>query len=283
MTTIEDRPDLAERYSSAIDAKDLTMITEARRPVDMLVAAGWVQGDTLGTTLYRLLREFDRLRADVHRAAQQDKDASDRRARLLVAARKQAKAQRREVSAVLADDDRAALVLEIQQAHDAAWTERLLILSRLRSLPDARRAMAGFASVLATRASFMAPDTNPDGTPGPVMVIAGRALAHWLDPLCPMCDGRGFNGGYREPQVICTSCNGTRTRRLVLWDTQEGEAFGRRLMAEMDRKATAVHALMSRYLDTRGEVSTASHYLHDIMAMASSQLAALNSAQAQED
>lgn len=64
MTLTDDKPSIAERYSRAIESSDLR-VRETRGDVDMLIAAGW--SESLGTLLYRLLVEFDAVRASVRR------------------------------------------------------------------------------------------------------------------------------------------------------------------------------------------------------------------------
>lgn len=60
---IDEAPSLAERYSRAANSSDLKM-REGRCDLDYMVASGWV-GDRLGTMLYRLRGEFDRVHAEV--------------------------------------------------------------------------------------------------------------------------------------------------------------------------------------------------------------------------
>lgn len=57
---------IGERYSLASEASDLTMRHSdlGRGSVDYLIAAGWVV-EGLGTRLYRLMAEFDSVRASV--------------------------------------------------------------------------------------------------------------------------------------------------------------------------------------------------------------------------
>lgn len=269
MSAMHDRPTLEERYSAAMDAKDLSMHADERRPVDLLVAAGWCRSDDLGTLLYRLLREFDRRRAEVHRI---DKDASDRRADMLSKARRERKGTNQHAIGVAQD----ALRSELAAASSDALIARAVLLAQLRSLVAARAALGRYAAVIATRTRCMLDETA-------VMQIAGRALEGWLDPLCPICDGRGFLGGYRTPQIGCTTCNGTRRRDVHLADSSEGQNFGRLLQLHLDRKTSRVHELMTRFMDQRGETPKTTEFLATVMAHAKVRLGELNSAAALKD
>lgn len=64
MSHIEDRPTIAERYSTSIEASNLKVNTDTRGPIDVIIAAGW-SGDGIGATLVRLRAEFDTVRADL--------------------------------------------------------------------------------------------------------------------------------------------------------------------------------------------------------------------------
>lgn len=61
MTTTDDKPTTAERYARAIGSSHLE-VTDQRGDVDVLIAAGWVKSG-LGSALYRLMVEFDTVRA----------------------------------------------------------------------------------------------------------------------------------------------------------------------------------------------------------------------------
>ena len=58
MTLPEDRPNVTERYSSALNSSHLEVTPDKRGDVDMLIASGWAR-ESLGTQLYRLRVEFD--------------------------------------------------------------------------------------------------------------------------------------------------------------------------------------------------------------------------------
>lgn len=60
---IEDRPSIAERYSSATESSNLR-VSEKSSDADFLIAAGML-GDTLGRLLLRLHTEFDMVRGQI--------------------------------------------------------------------------------------------------------------------------------------------------------------------------------------------------------------------------
>lgn len=120
-------------------------------------------------------------------------------------------------------------------------TARVLTLAQMTTLPTTRAALGRFACAHATRVRFMRDDRA-------VLHIAGRALDLWLDPLCPHCSGRGFNGGFGAPIQICPKCHGTKLRSPRLDATNDGHEFGRSLLVQMDRKTERVREAMSRFL-----------------------------------
>lgn len=187
----EDKPTIAERYSRAIESSDLR-VRETRGDVDVLIAAGWAEG--LGTLLYRLMVEFDSVRADVRRGP-------------------------------------------LNQ------TERLLILSQLTTLRDAREALGRFAIQQATRRRFMQPDAV-------VLKLVGKVLDVFLDPLCHHCEGRGFTGGSHrgEKRVLCQPCGGSGHRRHRIGRTDQEHAFTASLLTDMDCKLAEVSAAMKRMM-----------------------------------
>lgn len=84
--------------------------------------------------------------------------------------------------------------------------DRVLILSALGSLHTARQQLGSYAITIATRRKFMEPDK--------VLKLAGRALDLFLDPTCDKCEGRGKNGGYGSPEILCKHCGGTGKRQI---------------------------------------------------------------------
>lgn len=134
---------------------------------------------------------------------------------------------------------------EIRPGAALNLTERVLVLSRLSSLPAAKEAIGNMAIIQATKRRFSRPDAD-------ALKLAGRALDVFLDPNCGHCDGRGFSGGGRlehsGPQVVCRPCSGSGKRRNAIGRDDEERKFGGFLLAELERLASSVEIEMSRFL-----------------------------------
>lgn len=261
-----------ERYATAVDSSHLEVDPDERCDVDLLIAAGWVR-DGLGTSLYRLRVEWDAVqteyrnaRAVVHEAKAEIESFSKEGAKLW-------KKGRFDEAGEL---QRQAYATE-EESTRAAQTEHTLLLTRLKTLRATREAVDRFAARLALRIWISPADFI-------VQRIAGRALEAWLDDNCTKCDGRGFNGGFGTPLVLCSGpdgCGGTGRRRLVLHHSDDGHAFGRLLLANLDRKADYVTGQMRRFLAQQRatDATAAALATRDLGA----QLQRLRSAAAQED
>lgn len=149
-------------------------------------------------------------------------------------------------------DDLGASLFRLRSEFDGAKSEcrgqgatalvdQVLMLSKLKSLPSTKAMLGRFAVTLATRIHFMQPDSA-------VAVLTGRALQAYLDPTCPHCEGRGKNGGYGEPEVICRSCRGSGQKAVNIGRDDEERRFVATLLAEMDRKASSAEQSMARML-----------------------------------
>lgn len=209
-----DAPTLEERYSRAVNSSRLLLQEHTRGDVDFLIAAGWTASnlDENGKPL--------------------PPTAATHRTRLAVALYRLAS----EFDAV-----------RQEMRHSMNQTEFLLILMRLKGLPEAREALGRYASIQATRQRFMQPDSK-------VMPLMGQVLSGWLDPNCHKCEGRGTLGGYGSPQVVCRSCNGTKQRlkdkhgKLRIGLDGEQQRFAAHMLAEMDQLVGEVEMGMRRVL-----------------------------------
>lgn len=120
---------------------------------------------------------------------------------------------------------------EIKHAGDSL-TARVLILMNLRSLGPAKQALFEFAL-------RQAPHKACDSTPEALGKLVGQVLDVWLDKLCHHCDGRGFNGGYGSPRLMCGKCGGTGSMRNAKLGANAGEhAFGLWLLNVLDSRAS---------------------------------------------
>lgn len=270
MTT--DRPGLEERYGKAIGSKRLQVEPDKRCDVDMLVASGWI-AETLATELLRLRQEFDAARGDLqqanHNAASVWKVAhklqSEGRKHTPDGPAHDAIREQRLMAAT-------AAVQMLKDAERQALTARALILVHLKSLHSTKHRLGAFALGLAVKSGFLKPSAH-------VLTVTGRALDFWLDPACPSCDGRGFHGGVGTPIELCPDCHGSAKRVVNFGGSDADQVFGKRLLAEMDRKADMVMGQWKRFLYSREQERT--------REVASAELAkrlqGLRSTQAQED
>lgn len=157
------------------------------------------------------------------------------------------------IAAGWAHEEIGAMLVRLQSEFDSAKAEirgqgatalvdRVLILSKLKSLPATKQALGRWAVRMATKKAFMKPD-------GDVLRLAGRALDVFLDPNCHHCEGRGKNGGYGQPEVICKHCRGTGKRDSRKFGQDEADrAFVRFLLCGMDASAEAALRSMRRLL-----------------------------------
>lgn len=88
-------------------------------------------------------------------------------------------------------------------------TERALVLLEMRSLHACKQQL--WSSVL----QLLESDETLLIGQGEAAELAGRVLDAWLDPTCPGCEGRGFNGARHrgDQRITCRGCRGTGKRR----------------------------------------------------------------------
>lgn len=238
----EDRPLIDERYARAVEADSLEVSADRRGDVDLLIAAGWVR-ESLGTALYRLRTEFDQVRG----ALRITRDALPYWDELRTVADREAAAALKRWHPPLRYPDREIYEARrmTDEAQAFATTALALTLNELKTLRDTRQALGRFAEKLAARDHW-------DAAPTTITRVAGRVLELWLDPKCPRCEGRGYNGGFTAPMELCQlpphGCGGSGRRSAELWNTVRGEQFGRHLLAEIERKCDIVDGLMRAYL-----------------------------------
>jgi hypothetical protein len=229
---IADARTLDERYARATHAADLKPAAERRVDVDYIIAAGFAQ-ESLGTKLYRLASEWDLAAGDYRLAS--------RHVRTLEAEASQIQRNLRRAPA----QDAEALLRKvddlISEARDTAVTAKAMALVHLKTLQSTADALGEFANWHATKTAFMEPPAAVNG-------LASRALRLWLDATCPACQGRGFNGGFNGPKVLCPTCSATGRAHHSLNRREPHAAFVRSLLAQMDRKVEIVDRQMRRWL-----------------------------------
>jgi len=222
MTTRDDdnRVTMGERYGSATESSNLR-IKETTGDADVLIAAGWL-ADTLGSMLFRLAREYDGAKAE-HGIAEAEFERLERAAAML---EKQALAEPDPI-------DRATDLEVAEQMRETTRTQaisaRLFILMNLKSLGPAKQALFTLAWSKAQRAQL-------EIEPNAVASIISQALDIHLDPTCHHCQGRGYNGGYGAPRVMCRRCSATGRRSARDIGKDEGQReFGAMLLREINR------------------------------------------------
>lgn len=212
-----------ERYARAIQSSHLE-VTDRPNDVDVLVAAGWVR-EGLATALYRLHVEFER--CDMRTIRRFAPNPAPERITSIPSQQ-----ERKEKVA----EWHAAELQRVSEDYKQRLTAaKALALLTMQSLPGVRSALGAHAMKTATRLGYEGVD---------VMAIAGQTLDIWLDPNCPYCEGRGYNGGFDRPQIWCVGkgrCDRTGKRR------PRGGLFGDFLLSDMQRKMARVDELLKRF------------------------------------
>jgi hypothetical protein len=245
MPAIEDQPTIAERYSSAVaDGVGMTSV---------ILAAG-LQQYPVGATLMRLQSEYDTVRGELERAGEIARETISKAQRLerdagtatKLAERAATPEKRSELawSAIESADRAQALRRRTEQE---ILTARCLVLTRLKTLHDAKTRIGAYALVLATKNRFMVPNDV-------VLRLAGRVIDVWLDPVCHKCDGSGlveaYEGGAATKQ--CSVCGGTGNRREQVGGNERARWFAFLLLGDIQREMALAAAAMGRKLRADG-------------------------------
>lgn len=134
---------------------------------------------------------------------------------------------------------------EVRPEGELNITERLLVLSQLRSLHATKQRL--WTQVRAWRREDPLPMTANEA-----MEVTGRVLDAWLDPNCPTCDGRGFLGGTHrgEQRLKCRACQGTGLRRTGIARDGRQRLLADRIQAHIGEQLFATEAEMTARLRT---------------------------------
>lgn len=128
--------------------------------------------------------------------------------------------------------------------------ERVLVLSRLKSLPSVKEAMGKDGLRAWTYGGY------PERNVVDVQRVIGRVLQAWLDPTCDACEGRGFNGGGRlensGPKVLCRPCGSTGKRFSQIGRDDAERRFAAFYLAKIERQVSEAEKAMARFLRSRG-------------------------------
>lgn len=231
---MDEKRTLEERYLQAAGSSHLRMDLEKPGDIDLMVAAGMCR-ESLATSLHRLRGEFDRAAGPIRLANARQRELS----RLADEQRQLARGKAKASQALAAEHaDQAARITK--QAEDEALTSRALALVAMKSLDGVTRVLRHYGEQQAARRGF-------DASPEAVRRLVGRVLDLVLDPLCPVCCGVGFSGGYGKAKTLCSTCKGSKRRR-VDFGSVEAQAFGNWMLADIERKLARTEQLMMKFL-----------------------------------
>jgi hypothetical protein len=221
------KPDTEELYSVAIAARSLVVDPDHRTPADTLIAAGWSDA-RIGTALMRLRTEWD-ASARPHKPTQAH------------------------IAAFAGTLDGKPLE-RLTRAHDIVgrwWLgEMALVLRNLRSLPSVREQVKSAVNGW----KWTDPITRAPRRLEDAEAVCMAVLLHWLDHVCPACDGLKFLTIKGTPTLgveACKMCAGTGITR-----TPHGED-GRRIENWLDEcVAAGRQQIGARLRGIRGNTTT---------------------------
>lgn len=120
---------------------------------------------------------------------------------------------------------------DVRRAGNDSHTEAVLIYMHLKSLREAKNALAAFALVMATRRRHMISDRE-------VIALTGHTLSAWLDHRCRKCIGTGVIGGYNgKRQLACRACGGSGNAVSALGQGDAQARFCADLLRDMNEKS----------------------------------------------
>lgn len=226
----ESRPSTQERYQRAVLSSDLKPTRcGTTGDIDIIGAAGMVP-ETLGMMLFRLVGEWDACKGEkalYEAEAARLYELQRQSAKELQGLKRAPKPAPSEIKRVENEHRRLG-----DEARREVMTGRAMVLVQMKSLASVKQEIGRFAYSLAR--------SYPRFADAALMALTGRALDVFLDPTCPQCDGRGFNGGAHrgEKPVICRPCHGSGHRRDDLGKTPDERHFAGKLLVELSRKMT---------------------------------------------
>lgn len=203
------KPDLAERYTSAVGTSNLRVQAERSSPADMVIAAGMNQ-HRLGMALRRLATEWD--------CVGKPRSPSDAYVRAIAATIPRIPGD----SMVEYHGKRMTPLQAARKEADRWYSHELgLMFQRLKTLPEVRAALIQWAA--------------DKGMEGPEHIV-GAVLQWWLAPACPVCHGvkkKIIHGTGRTSSKDCGECKGSGERKLP------HGLEGRRVLAHMQNSMNA--------------------------------------------
>jgi hypothetical protein len=200
MHDTQEKPDVSEQYSSAINASNLRVEAERRSQADILMAASWSQS-RLGGALLRLHSEWDACEHP-RRPTPENVEAIANSLKkepheLTLTKRELSPAQRKEV----ANHDRrdaARRMIEAAATADRWYRhEMALLMGKLKTLPEVRHQLNMQAS------KWNVPEAES---------VVSLVLIWWFSKICPACNGVKFQVIPGTPTLsakLCKRCHGT--------------------------------------------------------------------------
>jgi hypothetical protein len=196
MADTQEKPGVTERYLAATETSNLTLLDHRMGAPDLLIAAG-LSEETVGNALVRLMGEWD----------------SSAKPRMPTTANIKAVAQAMRVSDA---SQKAAAELHSRPYKSPGKAE---VRARAEAIGWYSRELRLFAQGLKSRAECVEHVRQWFALKGMDEDYAGAALYHWLEPNCPVCEGRGKVKPPDAPVLTrqCHACSGTG--RTPLTDT----------------------------------------------------------------
>jgi hypothetical protein len=202
MADTQERPGTAERYLAATETSNLTLLDHRSGAPDLLIAAG-LSEETVGTALARLVGEWDSSAKPRMASAAIIKVAAQRLRESDVKEKESARIRGKEYKSPGKAEVRA-------YAEAKAWYAR-----ELRMLAQGLKSKGECVAYVAQWCALKGLD--PD--------YAGAALYHWLEPSCPVCQGRGMTKPPDAPSLTraCNACSATGKTVLTVQAFRIGE------------------------------------------------------------
>lgn len=217
-------PCISERYASATETSDMRIQLDRINPGDLIIAAAF-SGEQAGGVFARLRTEFDQARAEVRH---------DSAAPVAIAKGEVDKYIKAKLAELIVDGLYRVNDGRIIREQGGKFTiegisftdERMTVMTKLKSREAAKAEVRRMAASRAERRGADFGDHLRD--------LAWQALSVWLDPRCSPCGGRGFNGGFGVPKIMCKHCEGSTSRRDAIGKTQAEGAFIRALVGDIE-------------------------------------------------
>lgn len=224
-----------EQYLRATSSANLKA-DEYHRDVYTLTAVGSSR-EGLAASLLRVRGEYDAIRGESNQAT-------------LQAQARELEAQRLEARATIevAKSNRGPTLAQkyrgqAREVRDESQREMLvahaLIIVRLKTLRGAKLLLWNYVRQEAEANGL------DELTWDQLDEIAGKVMQAFLSPRCPLCGGRGFNGGHREPTIHCVHCH-LSGNVLINWGNEDFAEFGADILHRIALKVDYLRRRLAR-------------------------------------